>query len=170
MRAASPYRVTIPDDLIPKLRALRADQWAWPPGRAVIEVEDVVELSHSLGPNWYLTFDGRFLVDKFDWDGSAAYEVVDPKRAWTVVVYAAHHFGLPDLLRILPARPRDAVDCPKCGGSGWLRRPPSDGQWGVVCEDVCGGLGWLPAPNAEQGPKDVATNSKAERDQTRTKV
>jgi hypothetical protein len=163
MRATSPCRVTIPDDLIPKLRALRASQHDWRPCREVIEVEDVVELSHSLGPNWYLTFDGRFLVDKFDWDGSGAYEVVDPKKAWIVVVYAADHFGLPDLLRILPARPRDAVDCPKCGGSGWLLRPPGNGQWGVVCEDVCCGLGWLAAPNAVQGPKNVATNSKSEK-------
>ena len=41
-RAKSPYRVNIPDDLIPKLRALRASQRDWHPCREVIEAEDVL--------------------------------------------------------------------------------------------------------------------------------
>ena len=72
-RAESPYRVDIPDDLIPTLQALRAGQKDWPRCREVIEAENAVQLSYSLGPDWFLTFDGRFLIDKYDWDGSGAF-------------------------------------------------------------------------------------------------
>jgi hypothetical protein len=77
-RAVSPYRFRIPDDLIPKLRSLRARQRDW---RELIEAEDVVHLYYGLGPARFLTFDGRVLVDNDDWDGTGAYEVSDPREA-----------------------------------------------------------------------------------------
>jgi hypothetical protein len=70
-------------------------------------------------------------------------------------VYAAHRLGFSDLLRLLPDRPPGALDCPRCGGSGWLCPPSPAGRQGVVCEDHCGGLGWLPGPNT--APRAAAT-------------
>lgn len=147
-RAARPYRFRIPDQLLPKLYAVRARQSErW---RELIEAEDVIHLFLGLGPARFLALDGRVLVDNYDWDGTGAYELADPKKACIAVVYAANSLKFPELLQILPARPADAVDCPRCGGSRWLARPNTDLRgWGVVCEDVCGGLGWLSAANAE---------------------
>lgn len=104
-RAESPYRFLIPEDLIPKLRSIRAQQKDW---REVIDAEDVFRLCYGLGPDCFLAFDGRILVDNDDWDGTGAYEVSmkDSKYAWLIVVYAANRLCLPELLRILPARPR----------------------------------------------------------------
>jgi hypothetical protein len=145
-RAKSPYRFRIPDDMIPKLRSLRARQQNW---RELIDAEDVVHLYYGLGPARFLALDGRVLVDNHDWDGTGAYEVSDPKTAWIAVVYAANRFDFPELLRILPDRPLDAIDCPRCGGSGWLLLPSFTGAPGVVCEDSCGGLGWLAGGHPE---------------------
>jgi hypothetical protein len=143
-RAEVPYRFRIPADLIPKLRSLRARQHAW---RELIEAEDVVHLYYGLGPALFLTFDGRVLRDNWDWDGRGAYEVSDPKEAWTAVVLGAHGFAFPELLLLLPQRPPNAVDCPVCGGAGALFGPPTaDGKksehW-LVCSDRCGGVGWI---------------------------
>jgi hypothetical protein len=140
-RARSPYRFCIPDDLVPTLRALRARQRDW---RPLIDAEDVVHLYYGLGPAQFLTFDGRVLVDNYDWDGSGAYEVSEPKEAWSAVVVGADVFGCPELLRLLPRRPATASDCPACRGAGWHFLPCADGRQGkVVCWDVCGGLGWV---------------------------
>lgn len=139
-RAESPYRFRIPDDLLPKLETLRTRQRKW---RDVIDAENVVHLYLGLGPAWFLTLDGRILVDNYEWDGTGAYEVTDPKEACLCVVIGAMILDCPELLRILPERPADAIDCPKCGGSGWLIRSP-DGRRGVACGEVCGGLGWIP--------------------------
>jgi hypothetical protein len=140
-RAAAPYRFRIPDDMIPTLRSLRARQKDW---RELIDSEDVVHLYYGLGPALFLTFDGRILVDCWDWDDSGAYEVSDPKEAWSAVVIGANVFDFPDLLKLLPVRPPTAVDCPTCGGMGWWFWPTSDGRRGsFVCREVCGGLGWV---------------------------
>jgi hypothetical protein len=139
-RAKLPYRFRIPDDMIPKLRSLRARQPNW---RELIDAEDVVHLYYGLGSAQFLAFDGRVLVDNHDWDGTGAYEVSDPKSAWIAVVYPANRWDFPELLRILPDRPPHAIDCPRCAESGWLRLPFFAGGRGVVCEDLCGGLGWL---------------------------
>lgn len=151
-RAEQPYRFRIPEDRLPKMRDVRArQQESW---RDLIEAEEVIHLYLGLGPARFLTFDGRVLVDNYDWDGTGAYEVSEPKKACVAVVHAAASLGFPDLLRVLPERPAHAVDCPRCGGSGWLCRS-ANGRSGVVCEEHCGGLGWLPGANAEPG--DVVT-------------
>jgi hypothetical protein len=140
-RAASPFRFELPDDLIPKLRALRAGQKDW---REVIDAEDVVHLYYGLGPAMFLTFDGRVLVDSFDWDETGAFEVSDPKQAWTAVIVGAKVWNFPDLLQLLPVRQQNASDCPQCKGTGrvsWVDAVGKEGS--VVCWDRCGGLGWI---------------------------
>jgi hypothetical protein len=141
-RAESPYRFRIPDDMIPHLRNLRARQQPW---RELIEAEDVVHLYYGLGPARFLTFDGRVLVDNWDWDETGAYEVSNPKEAWTAVVVGADIWDFPELLWLLPERPPDAVDCPVCDGLGYVFPSSPDGrQYKIVCRDRCGGLGWVP--------------------------
>jgi hypothetical protein len=140
-RATSPFRFQIPEDLIPRLRGLRARQRDW---REVIDAEDVVHLFYGLGPARFLACDGRVLVDNFDWDDSGAYEVTDPKEAWSAVVVGADVWRFPELLRLLPARPPDAKDCVQCKGTGWVCWVDAEGRKGrVVCWDHCGGLGWV---------------------------
>src|SRR5262245_14100996 len=140
-RATTPFRFLIPEDIIPVLRGLRARQQPW---RDLIEAEDVVHLYYGLGPAMFLTFDGRVLVDRWDWDDRGAYEVTDPKEAWVAVVLGADDFDVPDLLRLLPPRRPDAIDCPVCGGAGWVFATTQDGrEAGIVCWERCGGLGWV---------------------------
>jgi hypothetical protein len=140
-RAADPFRFHIPEDLIPKLRGLRARQKDW---REVIDAEDVVHLYYGLGPAEFLAFDGRVLVDNYDWDGTGAYKVTDPKKAWSAVVIGAKLWNFPELLQLLPIRPPDAVDCGQCQGTGWVSLVDAEGKQGqFVCYDRCGGLGWL---------------------------
>jgi hypothetical protein len=140
-RAVAPFRFSIPEDLIPRLRALRARQRDW---RALIDAEDVVHLYYGLGPALFLAFDGRVLVDPYDWDETGAYEVTDPKEAWTAVVVGADVWGFPDLLRLLPARPPGAVDCVVCKGAGWVFAKDAEGKnLKLLCWDRCGGLGWV---------------------------
>jgi hypothetical protein len=139
-RAASPFRFHIPEDLIPELRSLRVRQRDW---SALIDAEDVVHLFYGLGPARFLAFDGRVLVDPSDWDETDAYEVTDPKEAWSAIVVGANVWSFPDLLRLLPARPPNARDCPQCKGTGWVSWVDAVGKAGrVVCWDRCGGLGW----------------------------
>jgi hypothetical protein len=142
-RAPSPFRFQIPEDLIAKLRDLRARQRDW---RELIDAEDVVHLYYGLGPALFLTFDGRVLVDNFDWDETGAYEVTDPKEAWSAIVVAASVWGFPELLWLLPPQPPNTIHCVQCNGTGWTSWVDSEGKAGrVVCWDRCGGLGWVPA-------------------------
>jgi hypothetical protein len=138
-RAMWPYLFDIPDDLVPRLRELQSRQNPW---NDLIEAEDVVHLYYGLGPALFLAFDGRVIVDDY-FNETGAYEVTDPKEAWTAVAIGADVWGVPELRRLLPERPPGAVDCPDCKGSGWLRWPSADGrERSVVCER-CGALGWL---------------------------
>jgi hypothetical protein len=140
-RADSPFRFEIPEDLIPKLREIQTRQGNW---RELIDAEDVVCLYPGLGPAIFLTFDGRVLQDNYDWDESGAYEVTDPKNAWSAVVLAADAWNLPDLLKLLPPRPLDARDCPDCRGMSFTSLSDAkDKRFKVVCFHGCGGLGWV---------------------------
>jgi hypothetical protein len=139
-RALFPFRFQIPADLMLILRGLQASQRDW---RPLIDAEDVVGLYYGLGPAQFLTFDGRVVVDNFDWDETGAYEVTDPKEAWSAVVVGAKVWNVPELLRLLPIRPPNAIDCVQCKGTGWVSWIDAKGKEGrVVCWDRCGGLGW----------------------------
>jgi hypothetical protein len=142
-RAHSPFRIAIPEDLITKLRELRAQQRDW---SELIDSEDVVHLFYGLGPGRFLAFDGRVLVDPLDWDGEDPYEVTEPKEAWAAIAVGANTFDFPELLRLLPNRPPNAKACPQCKGTGWWTFVDAVGNEGrVVCYygQGCGGLGWI---------------------------
>src|SRR4051812_35356675 len=128
-RAENPFRFHIPEDLIPKLRDLRGRQQAW---REVVEAEDVVHLYYGLGPAEFLTFDGRILIDSEDWDGTGVYEVTDRKRACSAIVIGAKIWKFPELFRLLPPRPPNAIDCPQCKGKGVLFPLNAAGEDGWV--------------------------------------
>lgn len=56
----------------------------------------------------------------------------------------------PELIRLLPIKPDEAVDCSSCDGTG---REPMNDRLGFDEETIvcwCGGLGWL--PKAEYQP------------------
>jgi hypothetical protein len=139
-RAAVPFRFDIPEDLIPKLRNLRSRQQDW---SELIDAEDVVHIYYGLGPARFFAFDGRVLVDPYDWDETDAYEVTEPKEAWSAIVVGASIWSFPELLRLLPTRPPNARNCPHCEGTGWVSWVDAVGKKGqFVCWDRCGGLGW----------------------------
>jgi predicted transport protein len=94
---------------------------------------EVFCLFPGLGPAYYLTVDGRVLVDAEDWDGSPIREATDG-HAMSAIVAGARGTGVRELLDLLPSAPANARPCADCRGG---RYEPS----GSVCSS-CGGLGW----------------------------
>jgi len=137
-------RFTIPEAILAKLRAVRADRGYTDP---VIEREDAFFLYEGLGPVCYLTSDGRVLVDSSWWDGRPLYEG-DDDEAYSSIVVGAKNTGIPELLSLLPAALPASRRCERCKGERWMNfgRDLNTGKPArVVCHE-CSGRGWRPAP------------------------
>jgi hypothetical protein len=67
------------------------------------------------------------------------------EATWVNIALARCVATYPELRRLLPTRPSDAISCDGCGGTGELLHLPSHLRE-VVCK--CGGLGWLHAKQA----------------------
>ncbi len=125
-----PYRFGITDELLTILERLRSqndigsddpDFWI-----ALSLEEDAA----------FLTRDGRIIIyDGMSEEGREVYEEQDACR-W--LHYAVDEQNIPDLLCLLPPRPRFAQDCDFCRGVG--REQEID----TICYH-CGGLGWIRA-------------------------
>lgn len=85
---------------------------------------------------WYVTPAGEVLVEDNDRFGHP----LDPEDCLCAAVHAVAQGARvrPELGELLPQRPPDARDCPRCGGTGVEDRsgPVTD-----ACR--CAGLGWL---------------------------
>jgi hypothetical protein len=124
-------RFVIPDSLLALLHAAQAQ----------VEVEGEIEaflMFPGLGPAYYLTADGRVLVDASDWDGSPIGEASD-EDAISAIAAGVRVAGVRELLELLPVAPPGASPCASCGGE---RYNPS----GFVCNE-CGGRGWTLPPS-----------------------
>lgn len=132
----------------PLLAALRArrelQRQATPPPQSSprLEVEkehDAFLLDPGMGPEIFLTADGRILIDERDWNGKPLREARSDEVVSALVV-GAQKTGIVELLELIPPRPENGIACHKCQGSRWVRLAPTmDGE--VVCV-WCGGLGW----------------------------
>jgi hypothetical protein len=105
-----------------------------------------VWLHTDMGPSWYLTSDGRVLMDDVI-DGTSLHEV-EGRNAYAGLVLGAKTIQSPELLGLLPSMPSDAQTCPRCQGTRrWnLPVPDVDGRTHrILCPD-CSGLGWVEMP------------------------
>jgi len=142
---ANMMRFTIPNELMPILRELQAETRRFYIDK-LAEAEDAVVMSGGMGAAMYLTLDGRVIVwdDDLDGEETEPREAKDVKEMFTAIVVGAKRRKAPELLSLLPPRPKAALDCPDCGNSGWR-------QFGldvngepvkIICWD-CGGIGWI---------------------------
>jgi phytoene dehydrogenase-like protein len=83
--------------------------------------------------------DGRIIFA--EWEVSTTPEVETDERLQNMAL-AEGSRRYPELAALVPQRPRTAVTCSYCGGTGALPGAPVDG---VLC--YCGGLGWVPGNN-----------------------
>jgi len=127
-----------PNDLLDKLSKARQERG--------IEPDDIERkfsgfiLDPGLGPAVYLAADGRVV-----WDGWYEWTEAAPtiRNAYMSVVVGASKTGVTDLLKLLPPRPPDAIDCSACGTTGWTDLVDADGKpFQIVCHK-CAGLGWM---------------------------
>ena len=90
----------------------------------------------DIGGAAYLTPEGEILSQA--WDSVKPLEPEpNPKLRLMALVVGARK--RPELRRLLPSRPSDAITCNACKGTGWLEI----GTARVICG--CGGIGWEPA-------------------------
>ena len=133
-----PMRFTIPELLLATLRAWRAER----PSDPIEREHDAFCLDPGLGPAWFLTSDGRVLVDGTSWDGEPLREAADAEACQTIVA-GARKLGMPALLTLLPARPQRARTCPHCNGERYSSVLPGHAEAPRFLCQVCDGLGWV---------------------------
>jgi len=98
---------------------------------------EVVDICGSVGGGYMMTLDGRL----FEWDlDFEEREVTDPVRVRLALVLGSK--AVPELARLIPQRPLQAVDCADCQGTG---RTGLNGELTWAC-NACGGVGWSEAP------------------------
>ena len=138
-------RFSIPQELIPKLRELQAQSRKFYTDK-IVESEDAVVMTLGLGDAMYLTFDGRVIVDEWNYpdEDEPPREAKDAKEMFTAVVIGAKRFNAPELLSLLPSRTEPAVDCADCKRGGWVRfgQDVAGKPIDFVCPE-CGGVGWV---------------------------
>lgn len=109
-----------------------------------VELElDAFLLDPGFGPPTYLTRDGRIV-----WDLGDFWDPIDPSpvNVYGAIAIGAKKTGVKALLDLLPKRPADAYDCPRCNGRGWSDgdgrlKDASNQPFLVVC-GACASLGW----------------------------
>ena len=96
----------------------------------------------TLGIELILTLDGKVLVgDYFEEDETEPREAKSFAEVAMAIVLGAEARNCPELLELLPERPKESSDCEKCDdSSGWFQPVPKLGPF--ICE-TCGGLGWI---------------------------
>lgn len=134
-------RFTLSTALVKQLRVVQAQSGYTD---EVIEKEDAFLLDPGLGPAWYLTSDGRVLVDLREWDGRPMREAT-PDEAVSALVVGAKKTGVGELLNLLPAPPADAQTCQLCQGRHYVTLPEGaeaarHKKW--LCPK-CSGRGWI---------------------------
>jgi hypothetical protein len=135
-------RVSLTAALLAQLRRVREAQTL----PSVVEQElDAFRIHVGLGPDSYLTADGRLLDDHADLDGPRDLREASDATAIGGLVLLAQQARLPELLDLLPSPPPDAAVCARCQGTRWAKLvevPGFDGPRGICV--VCHGLGWTP--------------------------
>jgi hypothetical protein len=138
-------RFAISEALVPKLRELQ-ERTKERYTDKIIESEDVVVMTLGMGNAMYLTFDGRIIIEEWNYpdeDGPPR-EAKDVKEMLTAIVVGAKQRKAPELLSLLPQRPKEATDCRACEITGWrqIGADVNGEPVKIVCWD-CAGTGWI---------------------------
>src|SRR5262245_17216391 len=128
--------VQIPEALQQKLRKLREEQ-KQRHSSIVFDHEDAVILYLGMGPEQYLTLDGRIIIHNQDPFGSVAEaprEAKSLKEIAGALAVGARIHSMPELLELLPAKPDRATTCDTCKGSHYIELNPKQDHW-IVCPE-----------------------------------
>ena len=115
------------------------------PKRAPDEVErsqNAILLYGGMGPCWYVTRKGVFLIGADSEWGEPETREATQDEVCAILVGTARRFGMPELLTYLPPRPFGAFDCANCSGNRWDPVKSANGEWPVVICGACSGRGW----------------------------
>lgn len=108
--------------------------------REVEDEHDAFLIDGDMGPMFFLTADGRVLVDGRSWDGEAVREANDG-QAIGALTLAAKKTGIEGLLDLIPKAPKKSSECPVCSGTRWAAPVPGF-KVKMVCA-LCLGRGWV---------------------------
>lgn len=108
--------------------------------REVEDANDAFLIEESMGPMFFLTAEGRVLVDGRAWDGEGLREATDSEAIGTLTL-AAKSTNVDALLDLIPKAPNNATECPVCGGTRWAEPVPGF-RHKMVCV-LCVGRGWV---------------------------
>jgi hypothetical protein len=110
-------------------------------GKAVI-------LYATIGYNCYFSPDGDIYTEDYDLASNAPSTFYRDQRAQTQALVLASQI-MPELARLLPKRPLNALTCGTCEGDGRIHRAIF--PRGILC-DECLGLGWI----ENEGPQPTS--------------
>jgi len=96
-----------------------------------------IALWATLGQIWGLRPDGSLW--KFDADLDVPIVPLEPEWNITAIFLGAARYSW--LAELIPPRPSDARDCPRCEGTGWIAAGLEPDSGGVICQE-CRALGW----------------------------
>lgn len=108
--------------------------------REVEDGNDAFLLDADMGTMFFLTRDGRVLVDGRGWDGEPLREATEGEAIGTLTL-AAKSAAIDALLELIPPPPKSASECPVCGGTRWAEPVPGF-RLKMVCV-LCLGRGWV---------------------------
>jgi hypothetical protein len=130
-------RFLLSSSLLEELQTWRASR----PLDRVEREHDAFCLDPGLGPAFFLTADGRVLVDGTSWDDTPIREASEAE-AFASIVVGARKMGIGKLLDLLPRRPDGSPTCARCNGTRYASLGPDVPPF--VCPH-CHGLGWTAA-------------------------
>jgi hypothetical protein len=122
---------------------LRGDS-RFPRGFEVVASDhELLPLGDDLAYTYFLNSEGViFWQDALE--PEAGISQVDDERERHRII-RAYSREFPELLALLPARPRDRPPCAQCSGSGFMNLRTTTGIDHQVPCSVCGGTGWTRA-------------------------
>lgn len=110
------------------------------------ETIDVWLIDPGLGPAWYMTRQGRILVDGSYWDESPIRPATEDESI-QILVAVSRKRSLPRLLTLLPSPPSNHICCNICKGERFVDHGTNPGIT-LVCH-VCHGRGWTTQVGAQ---------------------
>ena len=96
--------------------------------------QNCLGLIGSIGLDSAITIDGTFLIEAGLEDDVSRKAATPKERTWLIVCAQRRRF--PEFSVLLPLRPKNAIDCDECQGTGFIFINT------VICSS-CAALGWL---------------------------
>jgi hypothetical protein len=111
---------------------------AHPAHQVYIRLADALPLHGNWEAGWFVRPTGEVLI--VNWATQEILPENDLRRRYFMIKMGALRY--PELHVLLPPRPSEVPDCPKCGGSGQVVGVDHHRTIDLACS-TCAGLGWI---------------------------